>query len=400
MAPDIRRRKGLAPPHTKEEAAKIWNEIEHNRWLTFMPWMDFPKYLPEGLREYAEDWLNEPWRRCWKFDEAHKEVEVPNLDFTGWYDHCNGSMRHVGFMEKNARTKEAREQTKVVIGPWNHRSLGHRTTGDIDYGPEAAVDLDHMKIQWFDYWLKGLQNGVDEEPPVRYFVMGSCEWKEAETWPPQNLGQVEYHLDSDGDAHVSDGSGRLSTEVPSADEKDAYDYDPNDPVPTLWTRDLFTEASDRKALSYRRDILVYRSDPVDEEVEVVGYPEAVIFAATSAKDTDFFARLIDEYPDGRALEICYGMVRARHRESIEHEDFIEPGEIVEYRIQLGPTACRFLQGHRIRLEVTSSDYPNHDRNHNTGGDDLRETELVTARQTVYHSARYPSRAILPIANSK
>jgi len=396
IAPDLRRRHNLPGPHTRQEAQKIWDEIEHGRWLGFMPWLDFPRYLPKGLAEYAEDWLRHPNRRPWKFAEVHKEVEVPNLDFSGWYDHCGGTMEHLSLMQKNARTEVARTQTKLIIGPWNHGGFGKRKFGEIDFGPQAELDIHDIIIRWFDHWLKGIDNGIDREPPVRYFVMGSGKWKTADTWPPEGKEQAVYHLHSNGDANRVEASGGLSAQAPGEEPCDVYVYDPKDPCPTLWTRALFTLPSDRRQLEYRQDILYYRTPPLEEEVEIVGYPEVVLYASSSAPDTDFFARLVDEHPDGPALEVCYGMVRARHRNSLDREELLTPGEVTEFRIKLGATACRFLKGHRIRLEITSSDFPNHDRNHNTGRNDLADTELVSAEQKIFHSAQYPSRLIVNV----
>jgi putative CocE/NonD family hydrolase len=396
IAPDLRRRQGLPGPHTKEEAAKIWDEIEHGRWLGFMPWLDLPRYLPKGLAEYAEDWLRHPNRRAWKFAEAHKRIEVPNLDFSGWYDHCNGTMGHLDGMQKNARTDVARKQTKLILGPWNHGGLGKRKIGEIDFGPQAELDLPDLIIRWFDHWLKRLDNGVDREPPVRYFVMGSAKWKRATRWPPDGMREAFYYLASEGCAAQVEGDGRLTTEPPEEAPCDVYTYDPNDPVPTLWTRALFTVPSDRRQLEYRQDMLYYRTPPLEEDVEVVGYPEMVLYASSSAPDTDFFARLVDEAPDGPALEVCYGMVRARHRNSLDREELLSPGEVTEFRIKLGATACRFLKGHRIRLEITSSDFPNHDRNHNTGHNDLADAKCETAQQKIFHSAEHPSRLVLRV----
>ncbi len=387
MAPDLRRREGLPPPHTSEEARQLWDEVEHGRWLGLLPWMEVVRHLPARLARYAEDWLGEPARTPWRFDVVHGEVEVPNLDFSGWYDHCNGTMAHLGLMQKNGRTELARDQTKLVIGPWNHPGLGQRQMGDIDFGPAAQLDLTDLMIRFLDRWVKGVENGVDAEPAVRYFTMGTGQWKTATTWPPEGLAEAVYYLH---------GDGLLDGEVPGSEAEDRYSYDPQDPVPTLWTRDLFTVPADRRQVENRCDILFYRSAPLEEEVEVVGYPEVVLFAATSAPDTDFFARLVDEDPEGRALEICYGMVRARHRNGLEREDLLEPGAIVEYRIRLGATACCFQAGHRIHLEITSSDFPNHDRNHNTGRNDLEDAELVVAEQRVFHAEDRPSRLVLPV----
>ena len=397
MAPDLRRREGLPPPHTPEEARQIWDEVEHGRWLGLLPWVDVVRHLPERLAHYVEDWLGEPARQPWHFDEVHQEVEVPNLDFSGWYDHCNGTMAHLGLMQRNGRTELAREQTKLIIGPWNHPGLGQRRIGDIDFGPAAHLDLTDLIIRFFDRWVKGIENEVDAEPPVRYFTMGTGEWKQAETWPPEGLQEAVYYLHSGGRAQGAGGDGRLDEMEPGDEREDCYRYDPQDPVPTLWTRDLFTVPADRRELDHRSDILCYRSEPLVQEVEVVGYPSLVLFATSSASDTDFFARLVDEDPAGQALEICYGMVRARHRNGLEREDLIEPGAVIEYRISLGATAICFQAGHRIRLEVTSSDFPNHDRNHNTGRNDLTDAEFIVAEQQVHHSASHASRLLVPIA---
>lgn len=406
-APDMGRRQGMAGPHTREEARRIWEEIERGSWNWFLPWRDLPRYLPRGLAESVEHWLEHPGRPIWKLGEAHSQIEVPNLDFSGWYDNCAGScsasevppegaMYHLAGMQKKARTEAARTQSKLVLGPWNHIGIGSRRTGEVDFGPQAEVDIIDIMIQWFDYWLKGRPNGVDQWPAVRYFVMGSAKWRRAEKWPPPGLGERTYYLSGKGDAGDVGGGGRLLEELSGEETADKFNYDPRNPVPTLWSPHGFMLATDRRQLEYREDILYYRTPPLVEEVEVAGYPKVVLHASSSAPDTDFFARLIDEDPGGRALEVCYGMVRARHRHSLERSDFITPHETTEFHILLGPTACSFSPGHRIRLEVTSSDFPNHDRNHNTGRDDLSDAELVTADQTVHHGGTRPSRLILPV----
>ncbi len=405
MAPDLRRRHGLPPPHTPAEALQEWNEDGESQWLDYLPWLDFPRHLPPGLAEYARDWLEHPNRRAWKFDEIHGEVAVPNLDFSGWYDHCNGSMRHLQLMQRNGRTERARSQTKLIAGPWNHPSLGSRQVAGFDFGPQAELDLPDLIIRWFDYWLKEIDNGIDREPAVRYFAMAGQRgyWREADTWPPDDTTPCAYLLSSDGDAGFG-GSGRLSVDGGNDGvEIDRFDYDPHNPVPTLWTENWFTGPADRRRVEGRDDILCYRSEPLAEAVEIAGYPEAVLFVSSSAPDTDFFARLIDEHPptsgdQAPALEICYGMVRARHRNGLGTEELLELGAVVELRIQLGPTACLFEPGHRIRLEITSSDFPNHDRNHNTGRNDLADTELVRATNAVHHSVANPSRLVLPTAS--
>ncbi|MEE2657473.1 MAG: CocE/NonD family hydrolase [Candidatus Latescibacterota bacterium] len=403
MAPDLRRRHGLPEPHTPEQARQQWDEVAgEGHWIGYLPWHDFPRHLPPGLAEYAVDWLENPSRRAWRFDEVHKEVEVPNLDVSGWFDHCNDSMRHLTLMQRNAATETARTQTKLVAGPWNHPGLGKRNIAGIDFGPEAEVDLTDLIVRWFDHWLKGIDNGVDKDSPVRYFVMGSGQWRHSEAWPPAAKDLVWY-LSSGGSAGRACGDGQLCETPTESGGTDTFTYDPRNPVPTLWTKEWFTGPGDRRRLEGRTDILYYRSEPLNQPVELAGYPQVVMHVSTTAADTDFFARLVDEEPDGeegRALEVSYGMVRLRHRNGLDRDDPVPAGEWVEVRIEMSPTACCFQPGHRIRLEITSSDFPNHDRNHNTGGDDLREVELVTAQQSVHWGDASDSCLILPVPDNR
>jgi len=391
MAPDLRRRAGWPPPHTPAEAREIWSEIEQGRWIHMLPYFDIAQYLPPPLDSHVRDWLLHPGRRAWRFDEAHADVDVPNLDFTGWYDHCN-SIGHLNGMQQNARTETARNQTKVVIGPWSHGTMGQRECLGIDFGSTAQLDIRDLEIRWFDYWLKGIQNGTEQEPPVRYFVMGTGEWKSAPTWPPPGLAGRTLYLHGN-----PDDAGTLSDAQPSEESTGSYCYDPRNPLPTLWTRNLMAGATDRSRLDYRKDVLRYRTEPLEADLEIAGNPELILYASSSAVDTDFFVWLADEHPEGKAVEVCYGMVRARHRNGRDQEDFLVPGTVTEFRIPLGPTACCFRAGHRIRVDISSSDFPNFDRNHNTGKNDLVDCELRVASQRVYHGPKTPSSLTFGVA---
>lgn len=392
---DLRRRAGWPPPHDSNEAREIWNRPSGDLWLSFLPWREIAEALPPPLGEQVRAWLENPLRPVWHFAEKHSRVQVPNLDFTGWYDHC-WSAGHLAGMQANGATPVARTQTKVVIGPWNHGGRGQRKCGEIDFGPQAEVDMGLMALQWFDHWLKGVDNGVEQWPACRYFIMGHGQWRESPTWPPPADRLQVLHLGSGGAANPVTQAGTLSAEPPGADQPDHYIYDPRDPVRTLWAAGMFTQASDRRQLEHRPDILYYLTEPLAEDLTIAGQPEVVLHATSSAPDTDFFAHLVDESPAGPALEVCYGFVRARYRHGLDREQLLPPGEVTELRITLGPTAVCFRAGHRIRLEITSSNFPNHDRNHNTGGADLSETELVPARQSVHHCSAHPSRLVLPI----
>jgi putative CocE/NonD family hydrolase len=401
IAPDIRKRQGMSKPHTPEEALEMWDDFGLERWFNFMPWIDLPKYLPKGLAEYVKEWFKNPNSRSWgPAQDTYKGIEVPNLDISGYYDHCMETMKNLNGMQKNARNEIARTQTKLIIGPWNHRYLGYRKIGDIDFGPLAELNKHDLIIRWFDYWLKDFNNGIKKEPTVSYFVMGSGRWKAANTWPPKGTKKLVYYIKSKGVANKVKNSGLLSQTIHKDSNYDAYSYDPKNPTPTLWTKEFFTVPSDRNLLNYRQDILRYCTDPLKDSIEVVGYPEVILYASSSALDTDFFVRLADENQDGVALEICFGVVRARYRNSLNQEELLKPGQIIEFKIKLGPTACHFAKGHRIRLEIQSSDFPNFDRNHNTGKNDLFDTELVVANQKIYHSPDYPSQLILELNSAK
>jgi hypothetical protein len=276
--------------------------------------------------------------------------------------------------------------------------LGKRKQGNIDFGPAAQVDLAQLHLDWFGHWLRGQEGKgtLDNWGPVRVFVMGAGRWQNLQEWPPRSASPGEWFLDSDGSANTPAGDGRLIGAAPAKANHDEYDYDPRDPVPTLWTPQLFTVPSDQGPLSKRRDILVYQSPPLVQAVETIGYPEVVLAAASNCPDTDFFARLIDVAPDGRAIDVASGMIRARYRHSLEKPERLEPGKITELRIRLRPTAHRFLPGHRLRLDITSSDFPNYDRNHNTAADQNADAELAVARQSIHHGTAHPSRLILPL----
>lgn len=384
MAPDVRKRDGWPAPHMPSEGRRMWAEIEQGMRLGTLPVGAVSRALPPSLAKYVEAFLRDPARKPWRFAEAHGEIDVPNLDFTGWFDHCF-SADHVASMQKQARTEDARTQTRVMIGPSYHSSHGEREVGGYDFGENAGFDKEGMMIEWFDHWLKGIDNDVRDQPAVKYFVLGSGTWKTAPTWPPPEIGKaLTLHLSCDGQLREAVGDG-------GADE---YTYDPMDPTPTVWEQGVVQLPYDRARLGDRRDMVTYCTAPLEADVEIVGHAAVTLFAASTAPDTDFFAHLCDVAPDGSAMEITHGMVRARHRNGLDQNDPITPGEVVEYTITLRSTACRFRAGHRIRLDIASANFPHYDRNHNTGGDDLFEAEMRVAEQTVYHDAARASRVVM------
>ena len=389
LAPDQRVR-GSAPsgPRTTDEAERLWTERDRMKWLWHLPLMDIPDDAMYGIGEHWRRWLNDHTTDHFGFLEKHDRVEAPALITTGWYDQQIGAVKHFTGMRSNAATEAARAQTRLIVGPWTHAAYAlDGTVGEVDFGPDATGDYFQMADDWFSYWLKGEANGVDEWPAVRLFVMGSNTWRTFDDWPVPGTTYRELHLA---------GDGALTWDVPAEGPPDRYDYDPRDPVMTLYSPAGQHEPHDLRALDGRPDVLVFTTEPLAEPVEVIGPITVRLWAASSATDTDFIVRLADVRPDGFAVELSHGIVRSRYRESLEHPSLIEPGKPYEYTIQLNPTANLFRPGHRIRVDVTSSDFPNFDRNHNTGGDDYSESTLQIAHQTIFHDAAMRSRIVLPV----
>jgi len=393
MGPDIRRRAaraGTGEPLKKPEPKEI------EKWLWFVPWLKLPHKVFEHETEVMHYWMNHPHLDPWKLDEGCREIAVPNFDVIGWHDHCNGDALLYRSMAAHAKTEVARKKSRIIIGPWGHSTLGKRHFDNIDFGPEAQVDLLAEDIRWFDYWLKGKPTGIDREPPVRIFVMGDNRWRGEQEWPLGRARTKTIFLTSGGQANTPAGNGRLVEQPPAAAASDQYVYDPRNPVPTLFAKGSFTAVADQRRLADRQDILVYQSEPMKDRLEVTGNPTVELFAATSAPDTDWFVRLIAVEPDGLARDLCMGVVRARYREGLDKPKLLTPNEVVKYTIRLGPTSNAFLPGHRIRLDVTSSDFPNYDRNHNTAADQNADAELVPATQTVHHGGIRASCVLLPV----
>lgn len=346
------------------------------------------------------DRFDEFWK-SYSLRDRYGEVDVPAYFVTGWYD----NLVHEGFKcfagwSRQARSELARRTTKLLVGPWPHSPMGTADRfGDVDFGPQAELDLGALHLRWYDRRLRGIDNGIDNEPPVRIFVMGANAWRDEYEWPLARARYTRFNLHSEGGANTLDGNGRLSTTLPAAEPMDTYTYDPGDPVPTVGGQSMFLKRSgprDRRGVEGRDDVLVYTGDVLDEDIEVTGPVELVLYASSSAPDTDFTAALVDVHADGKAIILTEGILRTRYRDSCEAPTLIDPGRVYEFRITLWETSNVFKAGHRIRLEVSSSNFPRFDRNLNTGEDFATGTRIETASQTVLHTAKHPSHLILPI----
>ncbi|GIU95911.1 MAG: X-Pro dipeptidyl-peptidase [Gaiellaceae bacterium] len=335
-----------------------------------------------------------------------EDVTVPVFQQCGWYD------AYPGATMRTFQALAGRVPQKVLMGPWSHEEEFTRVIGGHDFGPEASRVIREDDLRWYDQWLKELDTGILDEPPLSLFVMGANRWRHESEWPLPGTELTPWYLHSGGRANSLAGDGVLSPEPPGAGEPaDTYDYDPARPVPTIGGNNsiltmmqnavepIVPGPADQRPLERRDDVLCYTSAPLERDLEVTGPVEAVLYAASSARDTDFTVRLSDVQPDGRSLVLCEGIVRARHRTGLDRVELLEPGEVAEYRIRMYPTSNLFRRGHRLRVDVSSSSFPRFSRNLNTGEDIATGTRMEIARQTVLHTDAYPSHVLLPIVPS-
>ena len=348
----------------------------------------------------------DPWWDLGGYLNGDERFNVPALHIDSWYDFGVAEvLLEFNLFRTNAESDEARDNQFAIISPGNHcesESLRQPTViGERELG-DARFDYYPLYVKWFDHWLKGIDNGVTARPKLMLYIMGRNEWRAEQEWPLKRTQYTRYYLHSDGHANTRDGSGTLSTVAPEAEPADGFSYDPDDPAPSrggpvCCTGNAEAEGSyDQSKIEMRPDVLVYSTPPLKEGVEVTGPLKAVLSVASSARDTDFTAKLVDVYPDGRAFNVQEGIVRARYREGYGKKVWMEPDRVYEVIVDLEATANYFAAGHRIRLEVSSSNFPRFDRNLNTGGNNYDETKWVTARNRVHHSAGHPSYLVLPV----
>jgi hypothetical protein len=379
-------------------------------------------HLPVATADTAASHVNQPYRdwvkhptrdSYWKDisfeDEIHKTA-VPMLVVDGWYDiFLRGALRDDIAIRSRSTSDRARRGKRLMIGPWAH-GTGVRINNPpgpsnpdrgIDFGPTAEIELRKVYLRWHDYWLRGIDNGVATEPPVKIFVMGVNQWRTEQEWPLARTVYTKYYLQSGGRANTLDGDGSLGTTLAGGAPTDRFTYDPASPVPTLGGNTCCSAVPngpwDQRRAEARDDVLVYTTPALADAVEVTGPLSMTLYAATDARDTDWTAKLVDVHPNGYAQNIQDGIIRARYRNAIGKAGvLLEPGRVYEYTIDMWATSHVFLPGHRIRLEVSSSNFPRFDRNLNTGEDPATSTRMRKADQTVHHSREYPSHVVLPI----
>lgn len=398
LAPDTAIRQGNMPA-----AAEL---LYHQRAISdrydHLPVDDHP-VISKEFAPYYYEWLQHPtfddyWKQ-WDLRDKYEAMNVPALHIGGWYDiFIEGTIRNYIGMSS------VHKDQKLLIGPWQHYPWTS-FHGGMDFGNDANNIVDAWQVRWFDYWLKEQQNGIMDEPPVQIFVMGDNVWRQEHEWPLARTQYTKYYLHSHGNANSLSGSGNLSTEEPGNEPCDIYNYNPLDPVPSIGGNSCCVPSiapmgpRDQRPVEVRNDVLVYTTEVLTEDVEVTGPIQAVLYASSSVDDTDFTVKLVDVYPNGKAMNIVQGIQRASFRDSNEHPTPIEPGKIYKYVFHVGSTSNVFKKGHRIRIEVSSSNFPLYERSLNRFMENHRfgnYSDIRVATQKIYHDEDHPSHVVLPL----
>jgi len=369
-----------------------WAGIQNTKlWNDLLSHPDRDAYWP-GPGERIAPGHNGPGR--------YSEVLVPTFNIAGWYDQVSqatinnflGMVRYGPAIHRNHH--------KLMMGPWVHGGLFQTKQGELTFPNQAAPNGDEWRLRWFDYWLKGMENGFDKEPPVYIYVMGADIWRNECEWPLKRTRYTKYFLHSQGHANGLSGNGTLSMSPPSREPIDRYVYDPKHPVPTLGGNVAMHPPRvgpyDQTAIEMREDVLVYTTEPLEEAVEVTGPVVLHLFASTDRTDTDFNGKIVDVDPEGYAKILLEGVIRGRYWKTFKQQNLLTAGNIYEFYVDLWSTSNVFQKGHRIRIEVSSSNFPKYDRNPNTGHKFGEDSEMLVAHQQIYHDDRHSSYVLLPV----
>lgn len=389
---------------------------DSTRWLNFLPYRALPPLQPANpaVAPWYFDWITHSTRddfwRQWSIRDRYPSVRVPVLDVEGWYDaFLAGGIENFTGMVKSAATAEARTNQRLVIGPWDHIDWGRPGSEPApllkDIGPVGATPINELMLRWYDHYLKGMNNGVNgtsgDGPRVDYFLMGANRWKSAPGWPLPQTRWTRYFLSGDG--QMDSRTGTLTTTATAVGQTpDRYVYDPTDPAPSVGGHSCCGARSgpqgpyDQTPVEQRSDVLVYTSDPLAADTEVTGPVTVDLWASSSAVDTDFTAKLIVVKPDGDAINLNNGIVRTAFRDSLSDPHPGVANQPYEYHIAIWPTSYEFGAGDRIRVEISSSDYPQFAPNPNTGEPFGRSVATQQATQTVLHDAAHPSAVVIPV----
>jgi uncharacterized protein len=393
-------------PSTTQPATKL-----SNMW-SYLPVADILKHFGGPDTDFSNIFLppDDPWWAERPYVVKNDHFDVPALHIDSWYDYgAKDVLYQFNLLRTNALTSLGRDNQFVIMSPTSHcrseTATEHTIVGQRDMGDARfeQFDYDVIYLRWFDYWLKGIDNGVTKMPKVQIYVMGRNQWRGEQEWPLARTRFTRYYLHSRGDAASRYGHGTLSTEKPVNEPPDNYVYDPGSPVQSrggpvccTGTSDAPEGAFDQAEVEARNDVLVYSTPLLEKGIEVTGPIEAILYVSSSCVDTDFTVKLVDVYPDGKAYNVQEGILRARYREGYGKKVWMKPAEVYELRVDLQATSNYFGPGHRLRVEVSSSSFPRFDRNLNTGGNNYDEKEWKIANNTLHHSRENSSYVLLPI----
>jgi putative CocE/NonD family hydrolase len=363
------------------------------------------------LVPYYFDWLVHPdydsyWRQ-WSIERHYSKMPIGAYHVGGWYDvFLRGTLHNYVGMRKQANSAWARNHQRLTIGPWIHDGPKDGKAGEIDFGSSATFHPDDGPVPWYDELLKNVPSA--QTKPVKLFVMGINEWREEDDWPLPQTQYRHYHFRSDGHANSSSGNGELVTEMPKHEPSDSFIYGPSNPVPTRGGNlccspdndRINSGAYDQRETGRRPDVLVYTTPAFAHDFEVTGPLVAEVYVSSSAEDTDITAKIVDVWPNGYALNLADGIQRLRYRCSPDKPEMMHPGTIYKIAIDLGATSNVFRAGHRLCIEVSSSNFPRFDRNLNTAQSPEQGSRFVKAQNRIYHDAVHPSAVILPVIPPK
>jgi putative CocE/NonD family hydrolase len=363
-------------------------------------------FTAKNLAEYYRDWIAHPrfddyWKQ-WSIEQHYDQIKIPALHLGAWYDiFMPGALRNYIGVKTRGGSDAARKGQRLVVIPGGHAGFSQRI-GAVDFGRDSLFDVWAYGLRWFDWVLKGIDNGMANEKPVRLFIMGRNVWRDEDDWPLARALSTRFYLHSTGRANTLIGDGALSTTAAAvAEPADTYVHDPGNPAPTYGgviasPEGITAGPQDQRAIEGRLDILVYTTAAFEKDTEVTGPISLELYVSSSAVDTDFTGKLIDVWPNGFAQNLTEGILRARYRNSMEKAELMNPGQVYRLTIDLGATANVFLAGHKLRLEVASANFPRFDRNPNTGAEPETSTTYAKATNIIYHDHDHPSALVLPV----
>jgi putative CocE/NonD family hydrolase len=357
-------------------------------------------------RNFLERSPDDPWWDKQGYLSPNDSVGVAALHVSSWFDLAQEQLEVAEIFRKNAINERARKNQYVIISPTTHcASEGARSAtkvGELDVG-DARLHYWETYLAWFDRWLRGNEHALDTIPKIQYYTIGKNAWQKSDTWPVKGMRETTYYLRSDGGANTRDGNGRLSLEAPKKERADTFTYDPGNPVPARGGSICCTGnpkdqpgSYDQSDIEQRPDVLVYSTDALRDGLEITGPIRAVVYLSSDAPDTDITIKLTDVFPDGKSMNMQEGITRVRYRDSYAKPAMMTKGKVYQVPVDLHGTSWYLPPGHRLRLEVSSSNFPRFDRNLNTGGKNYDETKWRSAKNTIHHDGTYASRLILPV----